>query len=122
MTTNYLLPFIFVVLLLSCNSNEQNLKNKSVSNYSSTAKNNTIYDSTYKVKTFVVGNSWGYDIYKDNKLFIHQPNIPAIEGNQGFSSEEKAKLTASLIIQKLKNGIMPPSISIEELDSIDALK
>lgn len=106
MASNYLLSFIFVVLLLSCNSNEQNLKDESVSNKSSTAKNNTINDSTYKVKTFVIDNSWGYDIYKDNKLFIHQPNIPAIEGELGFSSEEKAKLTAHLIIQKLKNGII----------------
>lgn len=82
---------------------------------------NTENDS-YSFKTFMVGQYWGYDIYKDNQLLIHQSNIPAMEGSQGFSSEEKAISVAHLAMKKLRNGIMPPTIRREELDSLKAME
>ncbi|MFI5152841.1 MAG: DUF4907 domain-containing protein, partial [Chitinophagales bacterium] len=30
------------------------------------------------------GNSFGYDIFKNKKLLIHQPTIPGLPGNKGF--------------------------------------
>ena len=64
---------------------------------------------------------WGYDIMVDGKIYIHQPNIPAIMGNNGFSSEENAQEAGEYIIQKLKNNIVPPSVTPEELDSLGVL-
>ena len=64
---------------------------------------------------------WGYDIMIDGKIFIHQPNIPAIMGNNGFSSEEKAITAGEFIISKIKNNIFPPSVTPEELDSLGVL-
>ncbi|HMT28491.1 MAG TPA: DUF4907 domain-containing protein, partial [Bacteroidia bacterium] len=59
----------------------------------------------------VNGNrGWGYDIMVDGKIYIHQPNVPAIMGNNGFSSEEKAQRTGEFIISKLKNNVIPPSV------------
>ena len=52
------------------------------------------------------------------KLKIRQPNIPAIQGNQPFITEEDARATAMLMINKLEKGIMPPAVTVEELDSI----
>lgn len=121
MIANYSLMFILVFLLIACNSNKQNQKEQSGATADSTTKG-TIIENSYSVKTFMVGNYWGYGIYKNNQLFIHQPNIPAIEGNQGFSSEQKAMITATLTIQKLKNGIMPPTLSIQELDSLNVIE
>lgn len=66
--------------------------------------------------------SYGYDVLMDGNKFIHQPYIPSISGNKGFSSEEKAEATAQLVIFKLKNNIMPPSVSPKELDSLGVLK
>jgi hypothetical protein len=63
-------------------------------------------------------DQFGYDIYKDSVLVIHQPIIPGAQGNKGFASKEDANKTAKLIIYKLDHGIMPPSITVKELDSL----
>ena len=49
---------------------------------------------------------WGYDIYFDDGLLIHQPTIPAIAGNKGFASQKKAHKVATLVIYKLKNNML----------------
>ena len=65
---------------------------------------------------------WGYDIYNDGQIYIHQPNIPAIPGNRGFSSQQHAKTIGEFAVYKIRNNIMPPTISVEELDSLGVLK
>src|SRR5690606_40657579 len=47
-------------------------------------------DEEYTIQTYRVENYWGYDILRNNQLFVHQPNIPAISGAKGFNSEEQA--------------------------------
>ncbi len=64
---------------------------------------------------------WGYDILINGIVHIHQPNIPAVMGNNGFSSEEKALLAGEFVIQKIKNNILPPAVTPEELDSLGVL-
>ena len=61
---------------------------------------------------------WGYDIYVDDKLMIHQPHIPAVAGKLAFVNQASAQMVANLVVYKLRNNIMPPSITIEDLDSI----
>ncbi len=108
---NTQLALIFSLLtLISCLRNDKQTHDTP----NSTANTGT----TFSYKTFLINNKWGYDIYQNNSLIIHQPNIPAIHGNDGFSTELDAKLVAELAIKKLKNGTFPPSISIEELDSL----
>jgi len=68
------------------------------------------------------GIGWGYQILKDGKLMINQDHMPAVEGNKGFSSKEDAEKTANFMLEKIKKGIFPPTISIEELDSLEVLK
>jgi len=65
---------------------------------------------------------YGYNIYIFKSLYVHQPNIPAVNGNRGFSRPEDAEKTAGLVAYKIRNNIMPPSLSIPELDSLDVLK
>jgi hypothetical protein len=60
---------------------------------------------------------WGYDILINGQLYIHQPNIPAVMGNNGFSSEEKAREAGELIISKIRNNVLPPSVTVEELET-----
>jgi hypothetical protein len=70
-------------------------------------------------KTFSVNDKeWGYDIFSDGKLLVHQPNIPAIQGNKGFSSNTEATNVAQVVVNKIKKNIFPPVVSIEELDSM----
>lgn len=75
---------------------------------------------TYKARIYQTEmDQFGYDIYKDSILMIHQPIVPGVQGNRGFSSKEDAQKVAELMIYKLDNGITPPSITSEELDSLN---
>lgn len=76
----------------------------------------------YSAETFQTPDmGYGYKIYENGKLFIHQPHIPAISGNKTFTSAEKAQTTADFVIYKLEKGISPPSVTKEELDSLGVL-
>jgi DnaJ-class molecular chaperone len=65
---------------------------------------------------------FGYDILIEDAMYVHQPHIPAINGNRGFKTKEQAHTTAEFVIYKIRNNIMPPSLSVEELDSLGTLK
>ena len=61
---------------------------------------------------------FGYDLLDGGKQTIHQPHIPAISGLKGFASKADAEKAGRLMKYKMENGIMPPTISVEELDSM----
>lgn len=69
---------------------------------------------TYKL-TPSIENTWGYCILKDKKVIVNQPNVPGRPGDKGFETSEDAKKVAMMAIEKLKQGIMPPSISKEDM-------
>jgi hypothetical protein len=62
--------------------------------------------------------TFGYDVYRDEALYIHQPHIPGMPGVKGFAREEQAKRAAELMVEKMKNGIVPPTLSEEEITDI----
>jgi hypothetical protein len=62
--------------------------------------------------------TFGYDVYRDETLYIHQPHIPGMPGVKGFAREEQAQKAAELMVQKMKNGIVPPTLSEEEISDI----
>ena len=82
-------------------------------------ENSEITVEVFKVDSLENDGStgWGYDILINGQLYIHQPNIPAVMGNNGFSSEDKAREAGELIISKIRNNILPPSVTVEELET-----
>ena len=66
-------------------------------------------------------NTFGYDIYSDGKLKIHQPSVPAMPGNKGFTTNAAAEKVAQLAIKKMKTGESLPTISPEELKKLKAI-
>ena len=62
-------------------------------------------------------SGWAYDILVNQKTFIHQECIPAINCKKAFYSKNDASKTGKLVIEKLKKGEIP-TISINELDSL----
>ena len=64
---------------------------------------------------------FGYDIFQGEQLMIHQPHIPAIQGNRGFGTSEEAQRVAELVIGKLEQGVMPPTVSLEELEALGVI-
>lgn len=75
---------------------------------------------TYKIIP-APNNTFGYDVYANGKLMIHQKSIPALPGNNGFKTKAAAEKVAQLVIQKIKKGEMPPTISIEEMKKLKAI-
>lgn len=67
-------------------------------------------------------NTFGYDIFVDGKLLIHQLNIPAMPGVEGFKTKEDAIKVAELVMRKIGRGEMPPTVSTEELKNIGITK
>ena len=63
-------------------------------------------------------SGFGYDIILEGKTYVHQPTIPALPGNNGFSTEEQARKVAELVSNKIRNNIMPPTVEVKELDSL----
>ena len=67
-------------------------------------------------------NTFGYDIYLDGTMLIHQPSRPGLPGNDGFATEEDAKKVAELVIKKIRNNELPPTVAIEELRGLGVIK
>jgi hypothetical protein len=59
--------------------------------------------------------TYGYSIYANGNLYIQQTTIPAIAGTKGFTDTTSAATIAKLAIQKIKQGEMPPTITVEDL-------
>src|SRR4030095_6486666 len=76
---------------------------------------------TYKIIDAPNG-TFCYDVFADGRLMIHQTSIPAMPGNEGFKTKEDAAKVAELVIQKIRKGEMPPTVSIEEMKELGAIK
>ncbi len=60
----------------------------------------------------------GYEVMKSGNLVVTQPTIPGEGGTTGFANREQAAAAAELVISKLEQGILPPTISDKELKKI----
>lgn len=106
--------FICIVVILFTACKESTDYNKIEKQLLNKEKNKI----AYQLETVKSGNVWGYCIKKDNKTIISQTHIPSIKGINYFQSEKDAKKVGNLMLFKINNGIFPPSISKEELDSL----
>ena len=73
--------------------------------------------ATVTYSLYEAEKGWGYDILVDGSVFVHQPFIPVIAGEQGFPDSLSAGKAARLMIGKLGNGELP-SLTKEEIDRI----
>jgi hypothetical protein len=67
-------------------------------------------------------NTFGYDILLYGRPLVHQPNIPALPGNEGFTTKERAQKVAEFVVKKIRNNEMPPTVTIEDLNTMGVLK
>jgi hypothetical protein len=84
-------------------------------------RSETVSTGEWSIRTFSntdVSAGFGFDILNRGKVYVHQPTIPAVQGVLGFASEEAAKACAELMLYKIRNGILPPSVTVQELDSL----
>ena len=81
-----------------------------------------LQEAEIAVETFQTENKgWGYHISINGTKYISQTRKPAVGGDEGFSTQEDAQKVGSLAADKIRQGLLPPSISVEELDSLGVL-
>lgn len=66
--------------------------------------------------------TFGYDILLYGRPLVHQPNVPGLPGNKGFTTREKAQTVAEFVVMKIRNNEMPPTVTIEDLNNMGVLK
>ena len=66
--------------------------------------------------------TFGYDILLYGRPLVHQPNIPGLPGNEGFTTKERAQTVAEFVVKKIRNNEMPPTVTIEDLNNMGVLK
>ena len=118
--TFYKLSIILLVsfFFIKCENNDEKEILKETNATPLTEQQNPIFST----QVFNIKNKqFGYDILMNGQPYIHQPHIPAISGNNGFTSKNKAQIAGDFIIKKLNNNIMPPTITLKELDSLGVL-
>jgi hypothetical protein len=88
MQTIFLL--ILNIIFISSTMNAQSKEEQKI--VTSSTNNPTSNDDflkaeiSYKIIS-APGNTWCYDILLDGLLFIHQPNVPGLPGNEGFKTK-----------------------------------
>ena len=71
-----------------------------------------------RMEAFETDKGWGYDIYLNEKKYIHQTTIPSVPGTAGFSSKKDAEKVGNLVLDKINRNEMPPSVTPEELKKL----
>lgn len=69
---------------------------------------------------FKTDQGWGYDVTLNHKVIIHQPFIPGVPGQTGFSSKEQADTVARIVIEKIKSGEIP-ALTHQQLQRLGVL-
>jgi hypothetical protein len=72
---------------------------------------------SYELDLYKSEQGWGYDILKNNKIYIHQPYMPAVEGQDPFKDKQSARKTGLLVIKKIRSH-KSPAVTREEIKSI----
>jgi len=84
---------------------------------------NPYADGVIAIKIIPAANdTFGYDILLYGRPLVHQPNIPGLPGNEGFSTRKRAQKVAEFVVKKIRNNEMPPTVTIEDLNKMEVLK
>lgn len=68
-----------------------------------TSQHNRQTNMTYQIIN-AANKTFGYDIYADGHIMIHQASVPALPGNEGFKTKVGAEKVAQLVITKIQKG------------------
>ena len=77
--------------------------------------------ASMQIQFFIIKSEqsgYGYDIYRNGNLYIHQTTIPSIGGNKGFADTASAAKIARFIIEKMRKTDALPTISEEEVTKL----
>ncbi|WP_078127300.1 DUF4907 domain-containing protein [Leptospira alexanderi] len=85
---------------------------------SGTGKSSSYTNAEIRIQTFDVNSGeYGYDVYVNGSRFVHQPHIPGRHGTEGFQNQKQAEQVATLVSEKIRKGLIPPTITREEVEN-----
>jgi hypothetical protein len=122
LTTHIFLAFLVMLLILP------SLPETSISSDGPTGKDvkqkkNPYANAEINIKIIPsANNTYGYDIVVYGRPLVHQPNIPGLPGNEGFTTKERSKTVAEFVVTKIRNNAIPPTVTIEDLNKLGVLK
>jgi hypothetical protein len=122
-----LASLLLILLLMSFSISSCNRTNRPLNSPTSENSKEGIVTGEYpddiKMRPFKNSDStWGFTIYMNGKIYIHQPVLPGNELASGFKTEKDASRVADLIMKKIVNHTTPESVSDKELDSLGIVK
>jgi hypothetical protein len=77
---------------------------------------NAVNETSFALQVIEQDSFWIYEVYNDDNLFIRQEYIPAVKGQQGFTSKADAEKIGNLVMRKLIENKMPV-VSIKDLNA-----
>lgn len=112
----YLFLFLMIVSWSCVGRSTERQKNNTQPAIADSVKKSSV--QIYQIEIFKELNGFGYSITKEGVRIIYQPTIPGVSGMVGFNDSIQALSVAKLVINKIQNGVFPPSILSTELDSL----
>lgn len=70
-------------------------------------------------EAFHTSKGWGYNVLVDGRVLIHQETVPGQAGTNGFKTKPQAEAVAKLVMQKMRRGNGMPSVTTEEVESVE---
>jgi len=67
--------------------------------------------------TFHTPLGWGYDVLMNDSIYIHQQQMPAVQGTRGFTTQQEAEKVANLVVDRIRKKELP-TIYLRDLDSL----
>lgn len=121
-----------ILFCLSCTDNKSEGENETQNLPADTLKPKENPYKNAKIEVIVFDNDtlkqeakytgYGYAILVFGERQVNQPHKPGMPGLNGFKTADDAKKVGEFVAYKIRNNIMPPTVSIQELDSLGVLK
>ena len=122
-TTPTFLAALFMLFIVAGVPGTSISANETVGKQEAKQQKNPYANAEITIKIIpAANNTFGYDILLYGRPLVHQPNIPGLPGNEGFTTKERAQTVAEFVVKKIRNNEMPPTVTIEDLNNMGVLK
>lgn len=102
---------IFLALFVSCSKQGQ----KKIDNDALLKDSNK---TTFKI-ILNTDQTYGYTVLDEEEVVVVQKTIPGMSGASGFKKKRDAEAVALLVVDKMKKGIFPPTVTSDELNRLN---
>ena len=119
----FLLPTLMFMLLIFAGLPETAIFAAEAPEKETTEQKNPYANAEITIRIISsTNNTFGYDIFVSGRPLVHQPCIPGLPGNEGFTTKKRARTVAEFVVKKIRNNEMPPTVAIEDLNNMGVLK